>query len=158
MVMTVEKLAIHADTTLLKRSVQAIHSMQAEQRDRVKDVYEGGLKTWECSIDLVHYLHKTPLLDAASIHRILELGCGSGLPGIYCQHKFTQATVDFQDFNASVLALVTMPNVALNECQASHLEPTLPVSLSDLLAHTTAESTLLKSRFYAGSWSSLMVK
>lgn len=38
--------------------------------DLVPGVYEGGLKTWECSMDLVDYLHD-------SIHGCGEVGKGS---------------------------------------------------------------------------------
>lgn len=30
--------------------------------DLVPGVYEGGLKTWECSLDVVDYLNSNPLL------------------------------------------------------------------------------------------------
>ena len=54
--------------------------------DLVPGVYEGGLKIWECSEDLVHWLHQTRGDKLAGL-KVLELGCGAGLPGIYC---FTQ--------------------------------------------------------------------
>jgi hypothetical protein len=39
-------------------------------------VYEGGMKIWECSIDLVKYLSGT----VVDLHgkKVLELGCGAG--------------------------------------------------------------------------------
>ncbi|XP_041479163.1 histidine protein methyltransferase 1 homolog [Lytechinus variegatus] len=79
--------------------------------DLLPCIYEGGLKVWECSLDLVQYLQD---LDPASFsgQNILELGCGAGLPGIYSLQK--GATVHFQDYNEEVLELLTIPNVQLN--------------------------------------------
>ncbi len=55
-----------------------------ETSDLISGVYEGGLKVWECSIDLCHYLSEHVLSHdvinpISSLHRggsILELGCG----------------------------------------------------------------------------------
>jgi len=45
----------------------------------VTGIYEGGLKIWECSIDLATYIaSKIDVKDLC----VLELGCGAGLPGI----------------------------------------------------------------------------
>jgi protein-histidine N-methyltransferase len=44
--------------------------------DLVPGLYEGGLKTWECSLDLVDYLHRLAGADAAALargKRILEV-------------------------------------------------------------------------------------
>ena len=51
-----------------------------QNTDLVKNVYEGGLKIWECSHDLVQFLSQTkvPIHD----QRVLELGCGAALPGL----------------------------------------------------------------------------
>ncbi|KAJ3103357.1 hypothetical protein HDU97_010195 [Phlyctochytrium planicorne] len=90
--------------------------------DVVDGVYEGefgfgGFKTWECSLDLVSYLSSL----STSVYsffgpgrrlRVLELGCGSALPGIYCLTKGSY--VDFQDYNDHVIRLLTLPNAALN--------------------------------------------
>lgn len=89
-----------------------------EESDVVPRQYEGGLKTWECSIDLLHYLKEESQSIKRSVSSVLEVGCGSGLPGIYAR-KLVQAPklFVFQDFNQSVLESVTLPNVLLNfEC------------------------------------------
>uniref|UniRef100_A0A1I8BJI9 protein-histidine N-methyltransferase n=1 Tax=Meloidogyne hapla TaxID=6305 RepID=A0A1I8BJI9_MELHA len=41
-------------------------------------IYEGGLKVWECSLDLSNFI------DSISFEgfNVLELGCGAGLPSI----------------------------------------------------------------------------
>ena len=53
----------------------------------------GGLKTWECAVDLVNYM--AAHLELAGKH-VIELGCGSALPGIFALMK--GARVDFQDY------------------------------------------------------------
>ncbi|CEP63120.1 protein-histidine N-methyltransferase LALA0_S07e02828g [Lachancea lanzarotensis] len=87
--------------------------------DLRKNVYEGGLKSWECSIDLVETL-------STSAHRktrhttILELGCGTSLPSEYLLSQLlsedTQscdATFVLADYNESVLRLVSLPNLII---------------------------------------------
>ena len=51
--------------------------------DLVKGVYEGGQKLWECSVDLLDFIHFLSPLEIEITERdnILELGCGLGLPG-----------------------------------------------------------------------------
>lgn len=44
-------------------------------------VYEGGFKLWECSLDLVRFVERLPGFTMP--RRVLELGCGHGLPGIH---------------------------------------------------------------------------
>lgn len=82
--------------------------------DLIPSSYEGGLKIWECSIDLVNYLHKLSLEKKVDFKdkNVLELGCGAGLPGIYA--FLNGANVHFQDYNAEVLNIFTIPNVVLN--------------------------------------------
>ena len=48
--------------------------------DLIPSVYEGGLKIWECSVDLVGYLMESGIGFEGK--RVLEIGCGAGLPGI----------------------------------------------------------------------------
>ena len=43
---------------------------------------------------------------------MLELGCGHGLPGVVS--LLAGATVDFQDYNAEVLQILTAPTVRAN--------------------------------------------
>ncbi|GBE89149.1 Histidine protein methyltransferase 1 [Sparassis crispa] len=93
--------------------------------DLVPGVYEGGLKTWECSLDLVDCLdsmHGSDYANSLRGKRILELGCGTALPTLYLLHQLfsSQPTperpethVHLQDYNDLVLRLVTLPNVIL---------------------------------------------
>ena len=45
------------DNTINDVNKKALHFLDAPS-DLVPGVYEGGLKTWECSLDLVEYLHQ----------------------------------------------------------------------------------------------------
>ncbi|THH07555.1 hypothetical protein EW145_g3303 [Phellinidium pouzarii] len=101
--------------------------------DLVPGVYEGGLKTWECSLDLVDCLASANgeasgpgRSDWVRGKRILEIGCGTAIPSIYLLETFfaqaspKDTTADipiteivFQDYNDLVLKLVTFPNVLL---------------------------------------------
>ncbi|KAG0256844.1 hypothetical protein BG011_004297 [Mortierella polycephala] len=89
----------------------------AGKSDLVKGVYEGGLKTWECALDLVAYLAEQK--GSYDDKKVLELGCGSALPGIYVLTQSSSVKVDLQDYNDQVLKLVTLPNVLLN----THVRP-----------------------------------
>ena len=63
-----------------------------------KDVYEGGFHVWEASVDLVRFLDSSRL----SAGRVLELGAGHGLPGLWFVLN-TDAHVTFQDLNPECL-------------------------------------------------------
>nr|SVE70021.1 EOG090X0C09 [Eubosmina coregoni] len=107
--------------------------------DVVKGVYEGGLKIWECTVDLLTYLSKESFnftgLD------VLDLGCGAGILGLNAI-KNGAASVHFQDYNSEVLELVTIPNVLLN------IDGNKPEQLDNTN----------KLKFFAGDWGSLCGK
>ncbi|KIY45988.1 hypothetical protein FISHEDRAFT_66750 [Fistulina hepatica ATCC 64428] len=87
--------------------------------DLVPGLYEGGLKTWECSLDLVHYLHGLGVHPVG--RRIFEIGCGTGVPSLYllsrifCAEPLPESStvIHLQDYNRAVLELVTFPNILL---------------------------------------------
>ncbi|KAF4563744.1 hypothetical protein EYR36_002985 [Pleurotus pulmonarius] len=91
--------------------------------DLVPGVYEGGLKTWECALDLVDYLENGGARRPTG-KVILELGCGTAIPSIYLLERlFAQPPtntglpmthIHLQDYNDAVLQLVTLPNILLN--------------------------------------------
>lgn len=56
----------------------------------------GGAKVWECTDDLLLYLSINFEETFWKGKRILDLGCGSGLLGIYALK--CGAKVDFQDY------------------------------------------------------------
>ncbi|UYV69459.1 hypothetical protein LAZ67_6003662 [Cordylochernes scorpioides] len=74
---------------------QGILSAFSQNSDVVPGVYEGGLKVWDCAYDLLDYLSTNSQLLKSGM-KVLELGCGAGLPGIFALCK--GANVDFQDF------------------------------------------------------------
>ncbi|KAL8842697.1 MAG: hypothetical protein Q9170_000353 [Blastenia crenularia] len=97
------------------------------------NIYEGGFKTWECSIDLAKYL-----LDQASALSpfllkpctIIELGAGTALPTLLLLHFLFSAsplsesprrTLIAADYNPSVLSLTTIPNLLLTYALTSRL-------------------------------------
>jgi len=158
--------------------------------DLVPGVYEGGLKTWECSLDLVDYLEglQDPELRDVRGKRILELGCGTAIPSLYLlQNMFSsdnatrgvETNIHLQDFNSSVLELVTLPNVLLTwylssastsyrSCEVqdndAHGEPvrsTTEVSITTGLIEAfliTLRTLNITLRFFAGSWEHLDVR
>lgn len=81
--------------------------------DLVSGKYEGGIKLWECSIDLLEFLPvylRINFIDNKKITSFynlncLELGCGHGLPGIYS--LCLGMKVLFQDYNQEVLDRIT---------------------------------------------------
>ncbi|XP_078681673.1 histidine protein methyltransferase 1 homolog [Branchiostoma floridae x Branchiostoma belcheri] len=99
------------------------------ESDLVPNVYEGGMKIWECSVDLVEYLSEIALSWTGL--KVLEVGCGAGLPGILALTKGAEK-VHFLDYNEEVLRNVTIPNVLLN-------------------VGTDLDAT--RCQFFAGDWS-----
>ncbi|CAO3678927.1 unnamed protein product [Rhizopus microsporus] len=81
--------------------------------DLIKGVYEGGFKTWECSIDMVEYLSSLPE-EQISNKKVLEIGCGSSIPAIYLLTINKTNRVDIQDYNEQVIRYVSVPNILLN--------------------------------------------
>eukprot|EP00123_Amoebidium_parasiticum_P010483 comp20136_c0_seq1/m.24880 comp20136_c0_seq1/g.24880 ORF comp20136_c0_seq1/g.24880 comp20136_c0_seq1/m.24880 type:complete len:292 (-) comp20136_c0_seq1:17-892(-) len=103
----------------------------ASKTDLIPRVYEGGLKTWECALDLTQFILKHFTAPEVSGLRVLELGCGSALPGI-CLLTMG-AHVDFLDYNLEVIEHLTIPNVLLN----------VPETFTPTPTHC---------RFFAGDW------
>lgn len=158
------------DTTLRAKIEE---TMLHHHSDLLCGVYEGGLKTWECSYDLVQYLlakylptnNPTSFNTALRGKRVLELGCGSALPGIMAMQMGASEVV-FQDFNEEVIELVTIPNVLLN----LSIDSKPLVSLDDIdangyfelelpyshLAPFMTESSPQRLGFYSGDWSNLI--
>ncbi|KIM32752.1 hypothetical protein M408DRAFT_20108 [Serendipita vermifera MAFF 305830] len=146
--------------------------------DLIPDIYEGGLKTWECSIDVVEYLSQ--LEDTLQGKTMLEVGCGTAIPSAYLLQTLfsstetpsaeTQTILHMQDYNKSVLELVTLPNLILAwySSLAAHpyrtnlalptADPSSPgeLSITPELIHAFHESLNtyhIHLRFWAGAWS-----
>ena len=95
------------EITPYKSSNKQITSMKLPNNtDLIPGKYEGGLKIWECSLDLIDFLPSVfanlPGVDKATV---LDLGCGHGFGGLYFALK--GANVVFQDFNPEVLEQIT---------------------------------------------------
>lgn len=76
-----------------------------------------GWKTWNAAVVLVDFLGSQ--LETFRDKEVLELGCGTGLSGIFCA-KFGAKSVLMTDFNQTVLETVTenaklngLPNVSI---------------------------------------------
>lgn len=114
--------------------------------DLKKNVYEGGLKSWECSLDLVDTLVSN---DKKYTH-VIELGCGTALPTEYLFTKYLLSNSNYglqiilTDYNDSVLRLASLPNLiitwaklTLNNDQWQQLQrvsdETIPILEDELL-------------------------
>lgn len=103
------------DTLLENETEREVLSMLSlsGNSDLIKGVYEGGFKTWECSIDMVEYLSSLPE-EQISNKKVLEIGCGSSIPAIYLMTINKANRVDIQDYNEQVIRYVSVPNILLN--------------------------------------------
>ncbi|XJO73934.1 hypothetical protein BDV3_004833 [Batrachochytrium dendrobatidis] len=145
------KFQIASTETLTGEASNELVESIEQQSDLISGVYEGGLKTWECSIDLVAYLELT--YGSSSMHglQVLELGCGSALPGIYCLKL--GAHVDFQDYNEPVLRMVTIPNILLNTiCQPVQND----ISEGSFETEVVCDQYIAQLNFYSGDWKSML--
>ena len=81
--------------------------------DLVPNVYEGGFEVWECTVDLLNYLHEhSDVMGACST--VLDLGWGSGLLGICAKQSRPTSLVHFQDYNTEVISNFTIKNYHKN--------------------------------------------
>lgn len=99
-------------------------STKYEGTDLVPGEYEGGGVVWECSLDLCRYFQQS---DVQVKGKVLELGCGHGLPGCWVLRKAIidddkTTTVVFSDYNEFVLD-ATISNIVLNTCDLTHQDP-----------------------------------
>ncbi|KOS20745.1 Histidine protein methyltransferase 1 [Escovopsis weberi] len=107
-------------------------------------IYEGGFKSWESSVDLVKVLaaqeHLSASLGSSSL-RVIELGCGTGLPSLALfqwimamdaaqQPRRRPCHFVLADYNPSVLRLVTLPNLLLSWALAHPHAPALADAFS----------------------------
>ncbi|XP_042857691.1 histidine protein methyltransferase 1 homolog isoform X2 [Penaeus japonicus] len=122
-----------------------------DHTDLVPAVYEGGLKIWECTWDLLEHLSSLQMNLKGC--RVLELGCGAALPGLYT--ALQGAHVSLQDYNEEVIRYVTIPNAVLNLADSSSLvidkEGTIDCKFSDASVKQVAE----RVSFFSGDWSDL---
>lgn len=88
---------------------------EARRSDLVKGKYEGGAKLWEGAMDLTRFLLEDEEASFVRLEnaRVLELGCGHGLPGLACAMRGAGEVV-LADYNPDVLKTLTVPNARAN--------------------------------------------
>lgn len=148
-----EEVEIFSNVRLLKGRLSSRASSQLLQEEGLADSdlipgkYEGGFKLWECAVDLARCMCKHFRIEQFDHHsypqlpglpRVLELGCGQGIPGILLLKA--GAEVHFQDYNREVLTALTAPNVAANIAGNSKQAEGHPFP---------------RPRFFSGDWTTL---
>ncbi|XP_077332264.1 histidine protein methyltransferase 1 homolog [Lithobates pipiens] len=119
--------------------------------DLISGVYEGGMKVWECTFDLLRYFENEDVSFKGK--SVLDLGCGAGLLGIVALRRKARE-VHFQDYNSTVIEEITIPNVLVN-CDSSdeNENVTKEPSKKRLKKSETHAGLLSKCRFFSGDWS-----
>ncbi|KAF8597630.1 hypothetical protein BDV93DRAFT_396198, partial [Ceratobasidium sp. AG-I] len=121
-------IASEREETKIDKENQAAIEFASRPSDLVPRVYEGGMKTWECSLDLADFvIGGQSGIGELRGKKILELGCGTAIPTLtILQRLFDQPVptgsvsdteVHLQDYNTSVLGYVTLPNIILVWCK-----------------------------------------
>ncbi|XP_075278588.1 histidine protein methyltransferase 1 homolog isoform X2 [Opisthocomus hoazin] len=124
--------------------------------ETLSGVYEGGLKIWECTFDLIDYFSEAEIHFANKT--VLDLGCGAGLLGIVALRGKAEK-VHFQDYNSTVIDEITLPNVVAN-CinegsrmgSGDHRKTSKPPLKRPKKAECSPDA-LTKCRFFSGEWS-----
>lgn len=138
------------NTVLLKEKFPGeniVSKSFSSHSDLITGVYEGGLKIWECTFDLLAYFTKAQVKFAGK--KVLDLGCGSGLLGITAL-KGGAREVHFQDYNSMVIEEVTIPNVAANSALEDEESDGDHPEVKRCRRSKVAQS---KCRFFSGEWS-----
>nr|XP_056700422.1 histidine protein methyltransferase 1 homolog [Euleptes europaea] len=119
--------------------------------DLITGVYEGGLKIWECTFDLMDYFSEAKVQFAHKV--VLDLGCGAGLLGITAL-KGNAERVHFQDYNGVVIEEITLPNILVNcICPSGDSEGITGPSLVQLQETDFNQDLISKCKFFSGEWS-----
>ncbi|KAK5012341.1 Histidine protein methyltransferase 1, partial [Cryomyces antarcticus] len=139
-----------------------------DSSDIKTNVYEGGFKSWECSVDLAKLLldrgPRKDIDDLCRVDHVVELGCGTALPTLtlfqYALREALPIYFTLADYNASVLRLVTLPNLLLTFARVSSRIPNtadpgdLDITPSLLAAFRAALSSAGTTlTLIAGAWS-----
>ncbi|NWT11047.1 MET18 methyltransferase, partial [Vireo altiloquus] len=124
--------------------------------DLIPGVYEGGLKIWECTFDLIDYFSEAEI--EFTNKTVLDLGCGAGLLGIVALRGKADR-VHFQDYNSTVIDEITLPNVVancINKGRRMGSEKNRKASKPPSKRPRKAEGSpdvLNRCRFFSGEWS-----
>ncbi|XP_053893988.1 histidine protein methyltransferase 1 homolog [Malaclemys terrapin pileata] len=116
--------------------------------DLITGIYEGGLKIWECTFDLMDYLSEAEMQFINKT--VLDLGCGAGLLGIFAL-KRNAKKVHFQDYNRTMIDEITLPNVVANCTDGGDDGISEPPSKKHKKADFTP-ALMSKCRFFSGEW------
>ncbi|KAI5108069.1 histidine protein methyltransferase 1-like, partial [Silurus meridionalis] len=126
-----------------------------QNSDLITGVYEGGLKIWEGTHDLLEYVDDEG--EMFSGKKVLDLGCGAGLLGILSL-KRGASKVHFQDYNSTVIEQLTIPNVFLN-CEEEGGDENRDEEGSPSSKQRSVEknhSLVDRCRFFSGDWTSFL--
>uniref|UniRef100_A0A8D0HBL0 Histidine protein methyltransferase 1 homolog n=1 Tax=Sphenodon punctatus TaxID=8508 RepID=A0A8D0HBL0_SPHPU len=118
--------------------------------DLITGVYEGGLKIWECTFDLIDYLSEAQIQFVNKA--VLDLGCGAGLLGIFALRGEAES-VHFQDYNCTVIDEVTLPNVVTNCTDQGGDEGITEPYPKRCKKADIVPYLLYKCTFFSGEWS-----
>ncbi|XP_077351770.1 histidine protein methyltransferase 1 homolog [Festucalex cinctus] len=149
-------------TVYEREDAENILSRTAEQRsDLISGVYEGGLKVWECTYDLLEVIEREGQTFGGKA--VLDLGCGAGLLGILSLKRGAKE-VHFQDYNSTVLEQLTVSNVILN-CQVDDSDddddgqgsPDKEEECKIKPKHSKKDLLLPRCRFFSGDWRTFLV-
>mmetsp|Transcript_25713 Transcript_25713/g.42450 ORF Transcript_25713/g.42450 Transcript_25713/m.42450 type:complete len:351 (-) Transcript_25713:68-1120(-) len=146
--------------------------LSEKNTDLIPGEYEGGLKVWECSLDLcrflAHIMDESTVSDCQNVTEAVrrsignggsafELGCGHGLPACLLLResvrRHTDSVVVFSDFNDFVLRDVTIPNALLNVCCSLYSQQD-----NDSVVDDASQVLLRQSIFAGGDWMGLSRK
>lgn len=124
--------------------------------DLRKNVYEGGLKSWECSMDLIELLWRSG--NEYKANQVIDMGCGTALPSSYIFGKYLESgsteglKLILSDYNCSVLQLVSSPNLiitwakkALSESEWVQLQRTADANIQVLNDELQLSADLLEA-------------
>jgi len=138
------------------------------------NIYEGGFKTWECSVDLSSLLldrgPRKDIDELARVDNVIELGAGTALPTLTLfQHALQNeypVAFTLADYNSAVLRLVTLPNLLLTFARFNNERAFIPDDAGDLevtpdliSAFTDTLSQMgITLHFLSGPWSSDLLR
>ncbi|MCJ1313485.1 hypothetical protein MMC25_007163 [Agyrium rufum] len=132
----------------------------ARSDDIIPKVYEGGFKTWECSLDLARFIARKftqeNLIDSDHELHVIELGAGTAVPTT----SRPKTIFTLCDYNPAVLSHASIPNCLLAfASQHPDLTPfpdteTISTPASLQTAFTTSLATnKIEIRGVSGGWS-----
>ncbi|NXS98638.1 MET18 methyltransferase, partial [Jacana jacana] len=126
--------------------------------DLIPGVYEGGMKIWECTFDLIDYFSEAEIRFTNKT--VLDLGCGAGLLGIVALQGGA-GQVHFQDYNSTVINEITLPNAVANcTLEGSRVgsggggKTQEPPAKRPKKAKCSPDA-LTRCRFFSGEWSAV---